>query len=88
MSGQEELFPVTWHDLPLDPRATNPDADIPTYRCPGCRKTPWTSGVAHVWADDGTYLGGLHHNGCCGYQWRSPAKPTDWWSNHPRGETR
>lgn len=84
MSGQEELFPLTWHDLPLDPRATNPDADIPTYRCPGCRRHPESGGGDHVWADDGTYLGTVMHNGCCGYRWRDPAGPDDYWTTHPR----
>ena len=85
MTAQGTLFEPGWHDLPLDPRATNPDAPIPTYRCPGCGKHPESGGSDHAW-DGTTYLGTVNHNGCCGYRWRTEAKPSDWWSTHKRGE--
>ena len=79
MTAQGTLFEPTWHDLPLDPLGH------PAHRCPGCRQCPESYRGDHVW-DGATYLGVTHRNGCCGYQWRTEAKPSDWWSTHKRGE--
>lgn len=84
IADQMSMFEPTWDELPLSPRETDPDADYPAYRCPGCGKHPESGGGDHVWDDRGNYLGVLHVNGCCGYQWRTLAKPDDYWSQHAR----